>query len=93
MSTNESAKKSSWNGSGFGPKLLDAKEVAETLNVSESWVRDHSQPNGPEPHLPAMKFGTGKTAAVRYHLADLLAFLEQQREAAKARSSRAPWRQ
>jgi len=77
---------------GFGPKLLDAKDVAQMLNVSESWVRDHSQPNGPEPHLPAMKFGSGKTAVVRYHPADLQEFLLRQREAAKARLQPPSWR-
>lgn len=78
--------------SGFGPRLLDAKQVAELLNVSESWVRDHSQPNGPEPHLPAMKFGSAKTSSVRYHPADIIAFLDQQREVARARSAQAGWR-
>jgi hypothetical protein len=38
--------------------LLDAKQVARLLHVSESWVREHC--NGKEPRLPAMKLGQGR---------------------------------
>lgn len=72
---------------GFGLKLLDTAQVAEMLNVSESWVRDHSNPHGPEPRLPAMKLGAGKTACVRFHPVDVLAFIDEQRRSAKARGS------
>ena len=78
---------------GFGQKLLDTKAVAEQLNVSESWVRDHSRRNGPEPRLPAMKFGPGKTAVVRFHPDDILAFVNAQREQGIANGSRhSGWR-
>src|ERR1017187_5368849 len=53
--------------------LLDAKQVARLLHVSESWVREHS--NGKEPRLPAMKLGQAKTARVRLHLSDIEEFI------------------
>jgi predicted DNA-binding transcriptional regulator AlpA len=65
-------------------RLLDAKQVAQLLHVSESWVREHC--NGKEPHLPAMKLGQGKTALVRFHLNDIEEFIRGQRERAKART-------
>jgi hypothetical protein len=78
---------------GFGLRLLDTAQVAEMLNISESWVRDHSNPNGPQPRLPAMKLGAGKTACVRFHPADVLAFIDEQRQNAKARgSAQSRWR-
>ena len=77
---------------GFGPRLLDSKEVASMLNVSEGWVRDHSNPNGPTPRLPCMKLGSGKTALIRFHLADVQQFIEDQREAGRQRSSARRWR-
>ena len=42
--------------------LLDAKQVAQLLHVSESWVREHS--NGKEPRLPAMKLGQDRKSVV-----------------------------
>jgi hypothetical protein len=79
-------------GFGFGPKLLDAKAVAEMLGVSESWVRGHSGNSGAEPRLPAMKLGGGRTSLVRYHLEDVEAFIDEQRQAAKLKSVPS-WRQ
>jgi hypothetical protein len=77
----------------FGLKLLDTAQVAEMLNVSESWVRDHSSPHGSEPRLPALKLGAGKTSCVRFHPADVLAFIDEQRENAKARgTAQSRWR-
>jgi predicted DNA-binding transcriptional regulator AlpA len=64
--------------------LLDAKQVARLLHVSESWVREHS--NGKEPRLPAMKLGQGKTALVRFHLSDIEEFILSQREHARQRT-------
>ena len=49
--------------------LLDAKQVARLLHVSESWVREHC--NGKEPHLPAMKLGQGRTALVHRPISSL----------------------
>ena len=65
-------------------QLLDAKQVAQLLNVSQSWVREHC--NGKEPHLPAMKLGQGKTSLVRFHINDIEEFIRTQRERAKART-------
>jgi hypothetical protein len=77
----------------FGPRLLDTRQVAALLHVSESWVRDHSQPDGPSPRLPAMKFGTGKTAVVRFHPSDVLAFIDEQRQNGRTRGTRySGWR-
>jgi Helix-turn-helix domain len=64
--------------------LLDAKQVARLLHVSESWVREHS--NGKEPRLPAMKLGQGKTALVRFHVNDIEDFIRSQRERARSRT-------
>ena len=64
--------------------LLDAKQVARLLHVSESWVREHS--NGKEPRLPAMKLGQGKTALVRFHINDIEDFIRNQRELARRRT-------
>src|SRR5580658_4822263 len=64
--------------------LLDARQVARLLHVSESWVREHS--NGKEPRLPAMKLGQGKTALVRFHMSDIEEFILSQRERARQRT-------
>jgi predicted DNA-binding transcriptional regulator AlpA len=66
-------------------RLLDAKQVASLLHVSESWVREHC--NGKEPHLPAMKLGRGRTALVRFHLSDIEEFIQGQRERARSRAA------
>ena len=65
--------------------LLDAKQVARLLHVSESWVREHC--NGKEPRLPAMKLGQGKTALVRFHLNDIEEFIQSQRDRARSRAA------
>jgi predicted DNA-binding transcriptional regulator AlpA len=73
-----------------GPaRLLDAKQVAQLLHVSESWVREHC--NGKEPRLPAMKLGQGKTALVRFHVHDIEEFIKSQRERARSRVLRQKW--
>jgi len=74
--------------SGFGPKLLDVHDVAALLHVSEGWVRDHC--NGHEPQLPAMKFGPGKSALVRFQLSDVQEFVEKERIKAQARRKGSP---
>lgn len=66
--------------------LLDAKQVAAMLNVSESWVRDHSTTK--EPRLPAIKFGHGRTCVVRYHPEDIHAFIADQRKQSMTSSTR-----
>ena len=69
----------------FASSLLDAKQVARLLNVSESWVREHY--NGKEPRLPAMKLGQGRTALVRFHLKDIEEFIQSQRDRARSRAT------
>ena len=68
-----------------GASLLDAKQVARLLHVSESWVREHC--NGKEPRLPAMKLGQGRTALVRFHLNDIEQFIQSQRDRARSRAT------
>jgi len=65
-------------------QLLDAKQVAQLLNVSQSWVREHC--NGKEPRLPAMKLGQGKTCLGRFHIKDIEEFVQSQRERGKSRT-------
>jgi predicted DNA-binding transcriptional regulator AlpA len=69
--------------------LLDAKQVARLLHVSESWVREHC--NGKEPRLPAMKLGQGRTALVRFHISDIEEFILSQRERARHRTLTQRW--
>ncbi len=71
-------------------RLLTAVQVAEMLQVSPSWVREHSTSKYPK--LPAMKLGTGKTAVVRYHPADIMEFVEAERRFAAERSQQPKWR-
>jgi hypothetical protein len=78
--------------SGFGPKLLDTRQVADILNVSPGWVRDHSMGKS-LPRIPALKMGEGKTSVVRFHPSDVFQFIEEQRKQAKARGTpQARWR-
>jgi hypothetical protein len=65
--------------------LLDSKQVARLLHVSESWVREHC--NGKEPRLPAMKLGQGRTALVRFHLNDIEEFIRGHRDRARSRAT------
>jgi excisionase family DNA binding protein len=51
-------------------RLLNAREVASKLGVSERWVRDHTTRRSPK--IPAVKLGT----LVRYRWADVEAFME-----------------
>jgi hypothetical protein len=69
----------------FPATLLDAKQVARLLHVSESWVREHC--NGKEPRLPAMKLGQGRTALVRFDLNDIEEFIRGQRDRARSRAA------
>jgi hypothetical protein len=70
--------------------LLTAAEVAKILSVSQSWVREHSTTK--TPRLPAMKMGSGKTASVRYHPADIMDFVDDMRRSAKDRAAGKKWR-
>ena len=50
-------------------RLLNARQVAEKLGVSERWVRDHTTRRSP--HIRAVKLGT----LVRYRWADVEVFM------------------
>jgi excisionase family DNA binding protein len=51
-------------------RLLNARQVAERLGVSERWVRDHTTRRSPR--IRAVKLGT----LIRYRWADVEAFME-----------------
>ena len=51
-------------------RLLNARQVAEKLGVSERWVRDHTTRRSPR--IRAVKLGT----LIRYRWADIEAFME-----------------
>jgi predicted DNA-binding transcriptional regulator AlpA len=57
-------------------RLLDAQEVAALLNVSASWVRDHSTRR--QPRLPVVRLGS----LLRYRREDLLAWIDEMRDLA-----------
>jgi excisionase family DNA binding protein len=52
-------------------RLLDAKEIAELLNVPEGWVREHTRSG----LLPCVPLGRYR----RYDRADVLAWVEEQK--------------
>jgi predicted DNA-binding transcriptional regulator AlpA len=51
-------------------RLLNARQVAEKLGVSERWVRDHTSRRSPR--IRAVKLGT----LIRYRWADIEVFME-----------------
>lgn len=51
-------------------RLLNARQVAEKLGVSERWVRDHTTRRSPK--IRAVKLGT----LIRYRWADVEVFME-----------------
>ena len=53
----------------FADRLLNAREVAHRLGVSERWVRDHTTRRSPK--IRALKLGT----LVRYRWADVELFM------------------
>ena len=50
-------------------RLMDARQVAEVLAVSERWVRDHTTRR--LPRIPAVKLGT----LIRYKPSEVRAFM------------------
>ncbi|AIA06726.1 helix-turn-helix domain-containing protein [Streptomyces noursei] len=55
--------------------LMDARETAELLNMSLTWVyRD-----APKLGLKGYKFGRGRNAKIQFKKADVLNWLEQQK--------------
>jgi excisionase family DNA binding protein len=59
-------------------RLLDAKDVAELLNVPQSWVREHTR-SGRIPHITLGRYK-------RYRRDDILEWLNEQH------AGGAPWR-
>jgi len=55
--------------------ILTAREVAELLRVSESWVRDHATRK--QPRLPMVKLGDHKGAPLRFDLDKIKEFVEK----------------
>ena len=62
-------------------KLLTPQQVAELLQVSVAWVRDHSERK--YPRLPVTRIGK----LLRYHAGDIDRWIEDQRAAGKRRAS------
>ena len=57
-------------------RLLDVREVAAMLNVSPSWVRDHSTRK--QPRLPVVRLGS----LLRFRREDILTWIDEMRLAA-----------
>jgi hypothetical protein len=57
--------------------LLTPNEVAQILNVSPSWVRDHATRK--QPRIPVIKLGK----LLRFRPEDIILFLEELRTLAK----------
>ena len=81
----------SLSGSAFGcapDPLLTPEQVAQRLNVSPDWVRDHSSRK--EPRLPVIRFGggPGRAGLLRHRASKIEEFIEEM----ERRSSRNPRR-
>lgn len=63
-------------------RLLNAREVAESLGVSERWVRDHTTRRSPR--IRGIKLGT----LIRYRRADVETFMEMLDTQAPSRPNR-----
>lgn len=73
-------------GLGYDP-LWTPEQVAQRLNVSPDWVRDHSSRK--EPRLPVIRLGggPGRAGLLRYRASQIEKFLEEM-ERLSSRSSR-----
>jgi Helix-turn-helix domain len=68
------------SGSAGGPAydpLWTPEQVAQRLNVSPDWVRDHSSRK--EPRLPVIRLGggPGRAGLLRYRASEIEKFLEK----------------
>jgi hypothetical protein len=63
-------------GSAFDP-LWTPEQVAQRLNVSPDWVRDHSSRK--EPRLPVIRLGggPGRAGLLRYRASQIEKFIEE----------------
>jgi predicted DNA-binding transcriptional regulator AlpA len=55
-------------------RLLTARDVAERLQMSQAWVRDHATRR--EPRLPVVRIGNTRSP-LRFRAEDIDAFIEQ----------------
>ncbi|MZD05858.1 hypothetical protein GTW43_12290 [Streptomyces sp. SID5785] len=63
------------DGGPMRPQFMDAKQTAEYLNMSVTWVyRD-----APRLGLAAYKFGVGRNAKLQFKISDVDAWARQQR--------------
>jgi hypothetical protein len=69
-------------GAPGSDRLLNARQVAAKLNVSERWVRDHTTRRSPR--IRGLKMGS----LMRYRLADVEAFLAELDTQPSSRPSR-----
>jgi hypothetical protein len=65
-----------------GERLLNARQVAESLGVSERWVRDHTTRRSPK--IRGIKLGT----LMHYRRADIEIFMEELDTQATSRRNR-----
>ncbi|MEU9336562.1 helix-turn-helix domain-containing protein [Streptomyces sp. NPDC048290] len=54
---------------------MDAKEIAQYLNMSLTWVYRDARRCG----LKVYRFGTGKNAKIQFKTAEVLKWIEQQK--------------
>jgi hypothetical protein len=69
-----------------GDHLLKPEQVAERLNVSVDWVRDHSSRK--MPRLPVIRLGggPGRAGLLRYRASEIEKFIEEmERQSGKKR--------
>jgi predicted DNA-binding transcriptional regulator AlpA len=71
------------NSSVEKDRLLSVDEVAENLNVSRDWVRDHSSRKAP--YLPVIRMGDG---ALRYRASKIEQFIDERERLATLRFRR-----
>ncbi len=63
------------SGENVTVRFMDARETAEYLNVSISWLYKNSVRSG----LATYRFGTGPNAKIRFKVSEVEAWVKQQR--------------
>jgi hypothetical protein len=71
----------------FDP-LWTPEQVAQRLNVSPDWVRDHSSRK--EPRLPVIRLGggPGRAGLLRYRASEIVKFIEEMERLSRRNSRR-----
>ena len=89
MTGNQNAVSStvSRRGPAFDP-LWTPEQVAQRLNVSPDWVRDHSSRK--EPRLPVIRLGggPGRAGLLRYRASEIEKFIEEMERLSRRNSRR-----